>query len=85
VLPCGTLHLVPCCHASRRATVALNLQMLGMNADALFRVFGGLLHFFEQVGFAIGELVGFISAQPPVDANGATARRGGAPLVFARW
>lgn len=56
-----------------------------MNADALFRVFGGLLHFFEQVGFAIGELVGFISAQPPVDANGATARRGGAPLVFARW
>ena len=46
-------------------------EMLGMNADALFRVSSGLLHFFERVGAAIFELSSFISAQPPVDANGA--------------
>ena len=47
------------------------LQMIGMNADALFRVSSGLLHFFERVGAAIFELSSFISATPPVDANGA--------------
>ncbi len=45
-------------------------QMLGMNADALFRVSAGLLHFLERVGAAMFELQSFLSAQPPMDAQG---------------
>ncbi len=44
--------------------------MVGMNADALFRVSVGLMHFFERVGAAIVELTSFVSAEPPMDANG---------------
>lgn len=46
-------------------------QMLGMNAAALHHVVNGMFMFFERIGFAAGELVSFITAQPQPDANGA--------------
>lgn len=64
--PLGALHTL---HLSVSSIAAL-MELVGMNADAVHHVFFSALSLLERVGVATGELLGFLHARPPTDAEG---------------